>query len=412
MKILATGDWHIGKVSHGCHRDDEHRHFLDWLRDEAVSSGADVLLVTGDVFDGKDPTPTSQQIYYSFLDDISEACPDMSVVIIAGNHDNPTLLEAPQSLLKRHRVEVRGVAEGCEQEDQANSPLILPVDCASGDRAWIIAVPYLRRSDFRFDQSYEKSVAGYLSALARAAKERRKDGEPIVMMAHLYAAGTLDGNDIDRSETIFVGGEPEIQMTSLTEHPDFLVSGHIHKRMNINGVPWARYTGSALPMSFAETGYRHGADLLTFTQGYVPRHEFLEYTPLSRFLSYGPASPDEIAALIEKDSPRHDGFTFIEAKVRLDSPDPDVRTRLEDIADKTGSHLVFHPEIGTPKEGSGEYATISRPEDLSSDKIVREVISRRFAAVNNAPEFEDGAMSDEERAILETIISKARSGDE
>jgi hypothetical protein len=86
-------------------------------------------------------------------------------------------------------VEVRGTAAGCDEEDQSDSPLLIPLNNAGGERAWIIAVPYLRRSDFKFDQSYEQSVADYLSALVRAANGKKKEGEPVVMMAHLYASG-------------------------------------------------------------------------------------------------------------------------------------------------------------------------------------------------------------------------------
>lgn len=47
------------------------------------------------------------------------------------------------------------------------------------------------------------------------------------------------------------------------EHPDYMTCGHIHKRQHIWNTDWARYTGSILPMSFAEKDYTHGIDLIT-----------------------------------------------------------------------------------------------------------------------------------------------------
>lgn len=408
MKILATGDWHIGKVSHGYGRAEEHKHFLTWLKEQAVETEADVLLVTGDVFDSKDPTPLSQEIYYDFLDAISSTCPGLRIFIIAGNHDNPTLLEAPKSILHRHHVEVLGTAEGCTAEDQADSHLIIPVD-KNGERAWIIAVPYLRRSDFKFDQSYEKSVADYLSALVRAAYEKKKDGEPVVMMAHLYASGSLSGNDDERSETIYVGGEPEIKMSTLTDRPDFLVSGHIHKRMPINDVSWAQYTGSALPMSFTEADYEHGADLLTFEAGKEMVHEFLEYTPEYQFVTFGPDSPEDIVKKIEEAMPRLNARMFIQARVSLETADPQTRAKLEELVGKIGARFVYQPEIKERTDSGGKNSIISKPEDLSSDEIVREVILRRFASANDRT---DGIMNEEEKTLLEKIITQARSGNE
>lgn len=414
MKILATGDWHIGKVSYGHGRAEEHRHFLRWLKEQAVRTKADVLLVTGDVFDGKDPTPLSQEIYYTFLDDISQACPGLQIIVIAGNHDNPTLLVAPQSLLKRHKVEVRGTAEGCDKADQSDSPLIIPVVNQGGERAWIIAVPYLRRSDFRFDQAYEKSVAEYLSALVRAAREKRAAGEPIVMMAHLYAAGSLSGNDEGRSETIYVGGEPEIRMSTLTDRPDFLLSGHIHKRMNINDVPWAQYTGSALPMSFTEIDYVHGADLLTFEAGEEMVHEFLEYTPSVQFVTYGPDAPEEVARKIRNDRSKLSRDLFLEVKVTLESADSEAKSMLENLVSKEiGARFIYSPVMVEKEESDGKNSLISKPEDLSSDEIVREVIMRRFASANNRKAADGTELMDaEEKALLEKIISQARENTE
>ena len=407
MKILATGDWHIGKISHGFGRAEEHRHFLNWLKEQAVEIGADILLVTGDVFDTKDPTPLSQEIYYDFLDEVSRACPGLRTVIIAGNHDNPTLLEAPQSILRRHHVEVRGTADGCNEEDQSDSPLLIPIDNADGERAWIVAVPYLRRSDFKFDQSYEQSVANYLSALVRAANGKKKEGEPVVMMAHIYASGSLKNNDDNHSETIYVGGEPEIKMSSLTDRPDFLVSGHIHKRMSINNVPWAQYTGSALSMSFTEADYEHAADLLTFEEGKEMVHKVLKYTPLYKFVSFGPDSPDEIVRKIKEEIPRLDSHMFIQARVTLERAEPETRATLEQLIDGIGAHFVYQPEIKESGNDKGTSAVISKPEDLSSDKIVQEVILRRFATANDRS---GEILDEEEQTLLEDIITKARGG--
>lgn len=408
MKILATGDWHIGKVSHGYGRAGEHKHFLDWLKDRAVETRADVLLVTGDVFDSKDPTPQSQELYYTFLDQLSQACPGLRTIIIAGNHDNPTLLEAPQEILRRHQVEVRGTAVGCDAADQSDSPLLIPVD-KDGERVWIVAVPYLRRSDFKFDQSYEQSVADYLSALVRAADGKKKEGEPVVMMAHLYASGSLKSNDDGHSETIYVGGEPEIKMSTLTERPDFLLSGHIHKRMMINDASWARYTGSALPMSFTETDYEHGADLLTCGKGKAMVHEFLKYEPLYRFVSFGPDSPEDAVRKLTEALPQLNARMFIQVRVLLEKADPETRTKLEKLVEGIGAKFVYQPEIKERTDGGGTNSVISRPEDLSSDEIVREVILRRFASANKRDEND---LDDEEKALLESIITQARGGDE
>ncbi len=79
---------------------------------------------------------------------------------------------------------------------------------------------------------------------------------------HMYA----EGSDIakkDASEKIIIGGQEEVDLEGWNDHPDYMTCGHIHKRQHIWNTDWARYTGSILPMSFAEKDYTHGIDLIT-----------------------------------------------------------------------------------------------------------------------------------------------------
>ena len=94
MKVLHTSDWHLGNVLHGRKRYDEYEQFLDWLvgciRDEQI----DVLLIAGDIFDTTAPSNRAQELYYHFLNRVAEIH-GLQVVVTGGNHDSPSLLNAP-----------------------------------------------------------------------------------------------------------------------------------------------------------------------------------------------------------------------------------------------------------------------------------------------------------------------------
>ena len=64
MKIIATGDWHLGNLFHGNDRLPEHKHFLQWLLQQIHEQQPDALLVAGDVFDNGNPSAAAQTIYY------------------------------------------------------------------------------------------------------------------------------------------------------------------------------------------------------------------------------------------------------------------------------------------------------------------------------------------------------------
>lgn len=344
MKIISTGDWHLGNLFHGNDRLPEHQHFLTWLLKQIEEQQPDALLIAGDVFDNGNPSAAAQSAYYEFLANATHTCPTLQIIIIAGNHDSATRLEAPRPLLSRYQVEIRGTVHRSWQQDEENSgwrihyeDLMIPVTNSQGEEVIVLAVPYLR-SDIVQQGSYSEGVNLFLKELTARARERYPD-RPLLMMAHMYAQGA-DIATQDASEKIVIGGQEEVKLDGWKEHPDYLTCGHIHKRQPIWHTDWARYTGSVLPMSFAEIHYRHGVDLITFRPPKSFEVSFLEYTP-QHALCILPeegdgALPGELKKLIKKTLPdRADNgrltehFRYVVLKVKLEKADNEVLKKLE-----------------------------------------------------------------------------------
>ena len=273
MKILATSDWHLGNLFHGNDRLPEHKHFLQWLLVQIAEQKPDALLVAGDIFDNGNPSAAAQTVYYEFLADATHLCPNMQIIITAGNHDSASRLEAPRPLLARHHVEIRGnvrkIWQQGESEDDNKTgghwlysfdDLIIPVSNEEGEEVIILAVPFLR-SDVVQSACYSQGVNTFLRELTTEAR-KKYPGRKCIMMAHMYAKGS-DIAKKDASEKIIIGGQEEVDLEGWNDHPDYMTCGHIHKRQHIWNTDWARYTGSILPMSFAEKDYTHGIDLIT-----------------------------------------------------------------------------------------------------------------------------------------------------
>ena len=273
MKILATSDWHLGNLFHGNDRLPEHKHFLKWLLEQIAGQKPDALLIAGDIFDNGNPSAAAQTVYYEFLADATQLCPNMQVIITAGNHDSASRLEAPRPLLTRYHVEIRGnvrkIWQQGESEDDVKTgghwiysfdDLIIPITNEEGEEVIILAVPFLR-SDVVQNTSYSQGVNDFLRELTAEAR-KKYPGRKCIMMAHMYAKGS-DIAKKDASEKIIIGGQEEVDLEEWNDHPDYMTCGHIHKRQHIWNTDWARYTGSILPMSFAEKDYTHGIDLIT-----------------------------------------------------------------------------------------------------------------------------------------------------
>ena len=354
MKIIATSDWHLGNLFHGNDRLNEHKHFLSCLLEQIVGQQPDALLVAGDVFDNGNPSAASQGAYYEFLADATQRCPDMTVVITAGNHDSASRLEAPRALLTRHRVEIRGnvyrewTAAGNGEDGHWTvnyEDLMIPVRGKDGSEVIILAVPFLR-SDVVLNSSYSAGVNQFLSALTDRARAKFP-GRPLLMMAHLYATGATIA-EADASEKVIIGGQEQVDMGDWTAHPDYLTCGHIHKRQEISD--WARYTGSVLPMSFAECDYRHGVDLIDIEIGRQgPDVRFLEYTPQHKLRvlpeNDGELTPKQLKKLIGNELDDRIGwkldenFVYLSLKVKMDRVNNDEIKDLEALVETKNAVL-------------------------------------------------------------------------
>lgn len=354
MKIFTTGDWHIGNMFHGNDRLDEHKHFFNWLLDRLKEYQPDALLVAGDVFDNGNPSNAAQATYYSFLADVHKIAPEMHIIITAGNHDSPSRLESPRELLSIMNMKVRGSIKRYWTNDDNDNPqrvtdyndLIIPIRNNQNEEVIILAVPYLRNDSVQ-GTNYSDGVSKFLRELTDRARELHPD-KPIIMMAHMYAKGA-DIATKDASEKIIIGGLEEVDMSNWENHPDYLTCGHIHKRQHIWGTEWARYTGSVLPMSFAEKDYSHGIDCITINDNNSISIEKLTYTPQHR-LRILPENEEaltfaKLKKLIDKelsahnDEKFHETFDYVTLKVVANQVTNDQIKELEDLIQKKNAVL-------------------------------------------------------------------------
>ena len=55
MRILHTGDWHLGKNLEGASRMDEQELFLKWFCRYSWENKVDLVIIAGDVYDNSNP---------------------------------------------------------------------------------------------------------------------------------------------------------------------------------------------------------------------------------------------------------------------------------------------------------------------------------------------------------------------
>ncbi|MBQ7529843.1 exonuclease SbcCD subunit D C-terminal domain-containing protein [bacterium] len=287
MRVIHTSDWHLGASLHNQKRYDEFQSFLVWLINTIQEQQVEVLLISGDIFDTTTPSNRSQELYYQFLHKVVKSC-CRHVVIIGGNHDSPSFLNAPRELLKAFSIQVIGQAtENLEDE-------ILVLKNKSGEPELIVlAVPYLRDRDLRLSQAGEsdqdkesKMLAGlkehYAKITSEAANLRKEYNEelPLITMGHLFTQGgqTLEGDGV---RDLYVGTLAHVSQDIFGTTPDYVALGHLHIPQTVQGQNNIRYSGSPLPMSFGEANQVKSLCLLEF-EGHTPEVSLI---PIPKFQS-------------------------------------------------------------------------------------------------------------------------------
>lgn len=268
MKILHTSDWHIGRTLYGRKRYEEFEAFLAWLDKTINEQEVDVLLVAGDVFDTNAPSNRAQELYYSFLSRISKSC-CRHIIIIAGNHDSPSFLNAPKELLKALNVHVVG-GSASSLEDE----VLVLFDKQDAPELIVCAVPYLRDRDIRTTEAGENiedkerklvdGIRDHYEAVATLAEEKRRAFNidlPIVGMGHLFTSGgrTIDGDGV---RELYIGSLAHVTAEIFPTSFNYLALGHLHIPQKIGGREHMRYSGSPLPMGFGEANQKKSVCLV------------------------------------------------------------------------------------------------------------------------------------------------------
>ena len=258
MKILHTADLHLGQVIYQNYdRSDEHGRFFRQLEQWCRKERPDALLVSGDVFDIQQPSAAVKKAFTDYFVGLHSACPQMAIVITAGNHDSASRIQADNAVWQLANTYLVGTPpafncllspDGTSWQDQYIIKL---------ESGYIVALPYMTGERRQTIQAILDRVA-----------EDNDRGLPVVVMAHQAVTGVdATGHDFE------IGKLKTQDASSFGNGFDYLALGHIHKPQTIGHQddcmaataeyrsPVVRYSGSALHVSCDEN-YPHTVSLV------------------------------------------------------------------------------------------------------------------------------------------------------
>lgn len=346
LTLLHTADWHLGHSLHGVSRQREHQQFLTWLLQQLCTRQIDALIIAGDIFDSANPSAAAQTQLYDFLVQAKQQQPALSIILIAGNHDSASRLQAPASLLNTLGIYVIGALPRQLDGTILWHNLLIPLSDSAGTiQAWCGAMPFLRNADLPTnsnsdDDALIAGVTRLYAELFAQLQSKATQGESLLLTGHCYMVG---GHISELSERKILGGNQHaLPIALFPADVDYVALGHLHQPQAVGGKAHIRYSGSPIPLSFDESHYTHQVLQVELAIGQAPLITALpiprtveliripngkEYAPLFDVLA-------QLQNLPLNHQLEQDEQPLVELRILLDKPEPSLHPQIDSVIDK------------------------------------------------------------------------------
>ena len=267
MKILHTADWHLGKKLDHFSRIEEQKLVMQEIVDIADSQNVDIVIVAGDLFDTINPSTDAVELFYKTLKQLSKNG-NRPVLAIAGNHDSPSLIDAPDPLARVSGIFLVGYPNAIINNTDSEHFKI-----SKTDKGFV---------EFQLNQ-YDYPIRILHTAYANEVRLKQALGENKedalnevlaenwnnlalqycdnkgvnILTAHLYMnkKGAEILEEPDGEKPIKIGNADMIYSEAIPEQIQYTALGHIHRYQNIGTKEKpVVYSSSPLCYSFSEAG--------------------------------------------------------------------------------------------------------------------------------------------------------------
>jgi len=326
MKILHTGDWHLGKQLEGVSRIEEQKLVLKDMVELVRRESVDVILIAGDIYDTFNPSSKAETLFYQTLKEMSEGGKRL-IVVIPGNHDNPIRLVAASPLAKEHGIiMVDKLTTVIEADNYGNHQVLNSgpgyIEVAvNNEKAVILTLPYpsekrLEESYYHFGLENEDQLKVYnerIRDIFMKLSSHFRDDTINIIMSHLFAMGA---EETGSERSIQLGGSYIIDASCFPESADYVALGHIHKPMIVPGTQKrARYSGSPLQYNKKERHFEKGCYLLDINKDGL---KDIDFHPLKVYKPIEVWKLDSIEKAIEMCEERKDDPCYVYMEIETD----------------------------------------------------------------------------------------------
>jgi exonuclease SbcD len=268
MKLLHTSDWHLGKRLDDFSRMEEQQAVLQEICEIAEREQVDAVLVAGDLFDTFNPPTEAVDLFYKTLKRLA-ADGKRPVIAIAGNHDSPDRIEAPDPLARECGIIFAGYPNSVVAPFELDSGLKV----LQSDEGFLelelpgVSVPLrilhtsyaneYRLKTFLGQENSEEELRTVLQEKWQKMAEKYCDEKGVnILVSHLFMVkkgDELPEEPEDEKPILHVGGAQAVYTENIPNQIQYTALGHLHRMHRVDSKPCpVYYCGSPLSYSFAE----------------------------------------------------------------------------------------------------------------------------------------------------------------
>jgi exonuclease SbcD len=230
------------------------------------------VLVTGDLFDAFNPPTEAVDLFYKTLKRLTNNG-HRPVIAIAGNHDSPDRIEAPDPLARECGIIFAGYPNSQVSPFELESELKVLVSDEGFlelQLPWanvplrILLTPYANEYRLRMYLGMENSEDELRTVLQKKWQnmaEKYCDEKGVnVLVTHLFMVrkgDVLPEEPEDEKPILHVGGAQVIYTENIPKQIQYTALGHLHRMHQVDAEPCpVYYSGSPLSYSFAEANQK------------------------------------------------------------------------------------------------------------------------------------------------------------
>lgn len=257
MRFFHLSDLHIGlKLINRDLREDQ-EYIFDQITDYVKKEAPQALVIAGDIYDKAVPSAEAVEVFDHLIAELTKAAPEMTIMIISGNHDSGPRINCFRDVLSRQNVHMIGIPPKTEEEFIEK---VILQDAYGNVNFYLL--PFVKPSMVKEITGTDENGnnLSYDETIHRLIEREKidQDQRNILVSHQFYLPVGKTAEDVERmdSEIRTVGNIDEISADILGKF-DYAALGHIHKPMKV-GKDTFRYCGTPLACSVSEAEQQKG----------------------------------------------------------------------------------------------------------------------------------------------------------